>query len=71
MRRVVQRIRKAGRAMKCQEGQPREEEQIRVVARRSEITIIHKITEIKSGTDLLIEGTSKKAREKEKLAILF
>lgn len=42
-----------------------------MIARRSEIIIIQKITEVKSGTDLLIEETSKKAREKEKLAILF
>lgn len=58
--------------MKCQEGvkcESREEEQIRVIARRSEL--IQKITDVKSGTDLLIEETSKKAREEEKLAILF
>lgn len=42
-----------------------------MIARRSDITIIQTITEVKSGTDLLIKGTSKKAREKEKLAIFF
>lgn len=42
-----------------------------MTARRSEITIIQKITKVKSGTDLLVEETNKKAREKEKLAILF
>lgn len=49
----------------------REEEQVRVIARRSEITIIQKITEVKSGKDLLIEETSKKAREKEKISNTF